>query len=330
MDRDPDDGYEILELGHPTDADLQRSVPVLPALDLGDLNSERAGSGTDQSRPPVRWRQWAALAAVFAGGVAVGAYGWDARDQAQEAAAQPRQTDLVAGSVVGGGADGTGLQQIVVMMLNNSPRAIEVLSIEPTGWRAYPRGSTTIGPEEWAGIPMTVTPDCAAPVPLTMSAEVRTEDGEGMIAVAVPPADGVLDGIRQRACGGTASAVYTLSAGRVNALAAAEPGTFRMSVELRPLPPGVDFEVTSVVASTGGVTGAGTNLPLSFVATRRSPSILELTWEVARCELTSLLGDINLEVEITPPDEAPYKTFVELPGQAVAILARFAAEECPD
>jgi hypothetical protein len=320
-----DEGYEILELGHPTEVELRRTGPVLPTLDLGDVTGNSEAPGLAAVRPVPAWRRWVALIAAFVVGVAAGAYGWQVREQAADAA---RESDLVAGTLIGGPIAGARIQQLGVMLLNNGPHEIEVLSIQPLGWESFPREVTMIGSEEWAPVPMPVTPNCTAPVPASLSAQVRTGGAESTVDVALPPDGGVLDGVYEQACGGDSEVRYGLAPGRVAMLEPADPETFRMRVELRSLPPGVDFEVVEAAASTGGVTGVGTNLPVSFVAVRRSPSSLELTWRVVRCELTSLIGDINLDAHIVQPDGLRYRTTVQLPGQAVAMVARFAAAEC--
>ena len=334
MDREADDGYEMLDRDDPIDADMRRTGRVLPplALDVTAEGSTEAVAGADDRRMGV-WRRWAALGAAFTVGLAAGAYLWQVRhDAAEEAAAATRaaEAELVAGTVVGGLSPGTTVQHLAVMLLNNGPREIEVLGIHPPGWETFPRGTTTIPADEWATVPMSVAPQCGAPPPIALSVEVRSGDDEQELAVPLPPSGSVLDSVYQQMCLEDGGPRYAVTTGRIAQLSAPEPDTMLMRVELRSLPPGVDFEIVAAAASTGGATATASNLPVQFSATRRSPSPIELTWRIANCDVTSLLGDVNVELSIVTPEGDSYTTFAELSGQAVAMLARFAVEQCPD
>jgi hypothetical protein len=43
-----------------------------------------------------------------------------------------------------------------------------------------------------------------------------------------------------------------------------------------------------------------------------------------------MLGDVAPQLTVMLPDETTYRTHVILPGQAVAILARFAIDQCAE
>lgn len=328
MDRHSDKGYELIELGHPTEADLRHTGPVLPPLDLGDVTDVPDEPPPAATRAESSWRRWAALVATFAVGVAAGAYGWQARHQAAENAEQTGQPELVAGTLIGGPDPSSAVQHLGVLLLNNGPREIEVLVIHPPGWEAHPRTTATIGVEEWATVPMSVSANCTAPPPTSLMAEIRTDLGEESVTVPLPTGSAALEEVYQQFCEEDHPVVYSVTPGRVTQLEPETPGTFRMRIELRAQPPGVEFEIVEAAASTGGVTGTGSNLPVPFTTLGRSPGALEMTWEVVRCELTTLIGDINLDLRIDPPDGDSYRTSAQLPGQAVAMLARFAAAEC--
>lgn len=328
MDRHSDKGYELIELGHPTDADVRHTGPVLPPLDLGDVTDVPDEPPPAATRAESSWRRWAALVATFAVGVSAGAYGWQARHQAAENAEQAGQPELVAGALIGGADPGSTIQHLEVLLLNTGAQEIEVLVIHPPGWEAHPRTTTTIGAEEWTTVPMSVSPNCTAPPPMSLMAEVRSDLGEESVTVPLPAGGTALEGVYQQFCEEDHPVVYSVTSGRVTQLEPETPGTLRMRIELRSQPPGVEFEIVEAAASTGGVTGTGSNLPVPFTTLGRSPSALEMTWEVVRCELATLIGDINLDLRIDPPDGDWYQTSAQLPGQAVAMLARFAAAEC--
>lgn len=333
MNREADDGYETLDRDEPIDAFARRTGPALPPLALGDTGDgpteATPGDGVSDARS---WRRWVALGAAFTVGLAAGAYLWQVRHDAAEdaaAAARAAEAELVAGNVVGGLSPGTTVQHLAVMLLNNGSREIEVMAIHPPGWETFPRGTTTIPADEWATVPMSVAPQCGAPPPIALSVDVSSDEGQQRLAVPLPPSGSVLDSVYQQICGEDGGLRYTVTSGRIVQLQAPEPETMVMRVELRSLPPGVAFEVVEATASTGGAVATATNLPIQFSPTRRSPSPIELTWRMASCDLTSLLGDVSLGLNVVTPDGDSYKTFTELPGQAVAMLARFAVEQCP-
>jgi hypothetical protein len=333
VDREADDGYETLDLDDPVDADPRHIGSVLPPLTLGDAAGEppETAPADGRSATPSR-RRWVALGVAFIVGVAAGAYLWQMRHEAAEdaaAAARAADAELVAGTVVGGLSPGTAVQHLAVLLLNNGPREIEVLAIHPPGWEAFPREPTTIPADEWATVPMSVAPQCGAPPPIALSVEVRTAEGEQELAVPLPPSGSVLDSVYQQMCADGDGPRYAVTTGRIAQLAPTEPDSMVMRVELRSLPPGVAFEVVEATASSGGAIATATNLPVEFSVTRRTPSPIELTWQMVTCDLTSLLGDVNLELTIATPDGDSYQTFAALPGQAVAMLARFTVEQCP-
>jgi hypothetical protein len=222
------------------------------------------------------------------------------------------------------------IQHLGVLMLNNGPRDIEVLSVHPLGWATHNSRPTTIPSSEWASVRMSVEPFCDSPAPTQLAVQVRTEAGDKTVTVAVPPGGGMLNQAHEQLCGADPGVRYAIVAGRTTELQPTEPGTLLMRVELRPAVPATALEITAVNASAAGYLATPTNLPITFRDDRRSPNPLDLSWRVTSCEATALLSDVAPQMTVTLPDGTSYRTHVVLPGQAVAMLARHALLECTD
>lgn len=328
MTRDSSDDYEILDLADSTTDGLRSPVRVLPRLDLGEVTSDGQPDDVLTRRPS--WRLWLALILAFSLGVTAGAYGLSLRENAADEAEQAAEANLIAGSVIGRIDPASEIQQLGVLMLNNGPRDIEVLNAHPLGWATHTSRPATIPSSEWGTVRIAVEPICDSPAPTALAVQVRTDAGDKSVTVPLPPGGGMLNEAQEQMCGADPGVRYAINAGRISELEQLEPDTLLMRVELRPAVPATDLEVTAVNASAGGLLATAVNLPIVFRSDRRSPSPLDLSWRITSCEATSLLGDVAPQVTVTLPDETTYRTHVILPGQAVAMLARFALTECDE
>jgi hypothetical protein len=325
---EPRDGeYEILDLGKRRRADTGREPRELPPMRLGD-----DGVTSEQPESPVPpWRRIAGVAAIFTVGAVAGAYLWNAREDAAELAAAGAATELVAGRVEGGTFPGVSVQRFTVAMLNAGPRDVEVLSVRPEGW-TLPRGDLAAGPQttpagEWTSIRMSTVPDCDAPTPQALEVRVRTEARESAVTVPLPPGEHLFGDVRQTLCTSDFAA-YSAAVQEVRILPSSDPDVLLMELGLTPLDPALEFDVVDATASAAGFHAEATGLPVSFSSDVRSPQPLVLSWRVQNCELTSVLGDIGLMLEMTSGTGTSHVDNPMLPGQAVAALARFGVDQC--
>ena len=323
---EPRDGeYEILDLGKRRRADTGREPRELPPMRLGDESSEQPESPI----PP--WRRIAGAAVVFTVGAVAGAYLWNAREDAAELAAAGAATELVAGGVEGGTFAGESVQRFTVAMLNAGPRDVEVLSVRPEGW-VLPGADQVAGPQtapagEWTSIRMSTVPDCEAPTPQALEVRVRTEARESAVTVPLPPGEHLFGDVRQALCTGDFEA-YGAFVQEVRILPSGDPDVLLMELGLMPHDPALEFDVVDATASAAGFHAEATNLPVSFNSDIRSPQPLVLSWGVQNCELTSVLGDIGLMLEMESRSGSMHIDNPMLPGQGVAALARFGVDRC--
>ena len=325
---DPRDGeYEILDLGGHRRADSGRKPRELPPMRLGE------GEPSEQPESPVPpWRRIAGAAAIFTFGALAGAYLWNAREDAAELAAADAATELVAGRVEGGTWTGESVQRFTVAILNAGPRDVDVLSVRPEGW-PLPGADQAAGPQtapagEWTSIRMSTVPDCEAPTPQALKIRVRTEARESAVTVPLPPGEHLFGDVRQSVCTGDFAA-YSTAVPEVRILPSGDPEVLLMELGLTPLDPGLEFDVVEATASAAGFHAEVTGLPVSFRSDVRSPQPLMLSWRVQNCELTSVLGDIGLMLEITSRTGSMHVDNPSpLPGQGVAALARFGVDRC--
>jgi hypothetical protein len=325
--RNPDD-YEILDLADATTDQPGSPVRVLPRLDLGQVGSDGPPEDVQVRRPS--WRVWAGLILAFCLGITGGAYGFSLRMNAADEAEQAAAANVVAGAVIGRIDPASQIQHLGVMMHNDGPRDIEVLNAHPLGWATHSSRPTIIPSAEWAAVRISVEPFCDSPAPTQLAVQVRTDAGDKTVTIPLPPGGGTLDEALQQVCGTDPGVRYAINAGRVYRLESTEPDTLLMRVELRPAVPAIALEVTAVNASAGGFLATATNLPIVFDPDRRSPNPLDLNWQIASCGATSMLGDVAPQLTVTLPDGTAYRTHVMLPGQAVAMLARFALTACTE
>ncbi|HEX5994763.1 MAG TPA: hypothetical protein VFY84_06440 [Jiangellales bacterium] len=326
MSRDTSRDDENLDLVDSTPDESSSPVRVLPRLDLGEITSDEPPTGTAPRRPS--WQLWLVAILAFCLGAAGGGYAWNMRTQTAEEAEQAAAANIIIGNVIGRVDPASQIHHFGILMLNNGPRAIEVLDAHPPGWASHNSRPTTIPSSEWAAVRTSVQPLCEVPAPTQLTVQVRTDAGDKTVSVALPPGGSLLSEAYDQACGPNQGLRYTIFAGRVGVLDSTEPDTLLMRIELRPSVPATDLTITAVDASASGLLATATNLPVTFRSDRRSPSVLELSWRVTSCEATAMLSDIAPQVTVTLPDESTYRTHVILPGQAVAILARFAVAQC--
>ena len=323
---EPRDGeYEILDLGKRRRADTGREPRELPPMRLGDESSEQPESPI----PP--WRRIAGAAVVFTVGAVAGAYLWNAREDAAELAAAGAATELVAGGVEGGTFAGESVQRFTVAMLNAGPRDVEVLSVRPEGW-VLPGADQVAGPQtapagEWTSIRMSTVPDCEAPTPQALEVRVRTEARESAMTVPLPPGEHLFGDVRESLCTGDIT-LYSAIVQEIRILPSDDPDVLLMELGLTQLDPSLEFDVVDATASAAGFHAEATGLPVSLTSEVRSPQPLLLSWGVQNCELTLVLDDIGLMLEMTSGTGSTHVDNPDVPGQAVAALARFGVDRC--
>ncbi|HEX6336306.1 MAG TPA: hypothetical protein VFZ85_05080 [Jiangellaceae bacterium] len=326
MSRDPSDDDEVLDLADSTADGPNSSVRVLPRLDLGEITSDGPATGALPRRPS--WQLWLVAILAFCLGAAGGGYALSLRTQTADEAEQAAEADIVVGNVIGRIDLASQVQHLGVLMFNNGPRDIEVLNAHPPGWATHSARPTLIPSSEWASVRISVQPICDSPAPTELTVQVRTESGDRTVTAALPPGGNMLDEAHDQACGADPGLRYAINAGRVSVLDSTEPDTLLMQVVLRLSVPATELSVTAVNASASGFLATATNLPVTFRSDRLSPGLLELSWRVTSCAATAMLSDIAPQLTVMLPDETTYRTHVVLPGQAVAVLARFAQNQC--
>lgn len=346
-----DEDYEVLDSGASEDPANAR-VDGLPALDLGERTSgSDDAQGARAGRAPMPpWQRWAAIAVAVVVGVFAGAYVWHARSESAELAAAAEGVDLIAGPVVAGPAvagpiDGASpldrfrlIQQplrLVVELHNAGDRAIDVRNVRLPGWQlpngADRRSISTVGPGEWRTFGLVGETRCVGSVPQHVDVDIRTEAGDASIIVPLPPAD--LS--RQWSSRMTLADVYgsacpdvtprLIFADAINARrSAVDPKTLQMGVQL--LVPGPEAEISDVNASAAGLRGAGRALPVPAGGSHRSVTV-SVDWRIDNCADTAEIAEATLDIEIGGRGETATVP-VALPNRAVAVLARFTAEEC--
>jgi hypothetical protein len=328
VSRDPSDDYEILDVADSTADGLSNPIRVLPRLDLGEITSESPAGAALTRRPS--WQLWLVAILAFCLGVAGGGYAWSLRTQAADEAEQAAQAEIIVGNVVGRIDPASQIQHLGVLMLNNGPRDIEVLNAHPLGWATHSSRRTLIPSSAWGSVRISVQPICDSPEPTELAVQVRTDAGDRTVTVALPPGGSMLDEAHDQACGTDPGLRYAINAGRVSVLDSTEPDTLRMRIVLRLSVPATELSVIAVNASASGFLATATNLPVTFRSDRLSPGLLELSWRVTSCVATGMLSDVAPQLTVMLPDETTYRTHVILPGQAVAILARFAIDQCAE
>ena len=330
MDRSSDEGYETVELGRGAVPDDDgAAAPALPPLALDQQVGGPGSPPPDVPNPPgPAWRRWATMAAVFAFGLIAGASVWDARSDAVDLAAEASAVKLVAGSVMPDSPAGEGLR-LAVRLHNAGARDVTVLALHLTGWEARDEfaaaQATTVPAAGWADVFATVRPACNAPVPEQLEARVLTEAGERPAAIALPPGSGMLALILEAECSGWAAGPL-IDFNPTVLLQTYESGTLRMVVTARVWSP-ADVDITAVSASDAGFRAATKGLPVSIGADPDTWVPFELEWHIDDCARTHELGEFVIDFETRTSDGTP-SVAAPLPPRAIALLGRFAAEEC--
>lgn len=330
MDRSSDEGYETVELGRGAVPDDDgAAAPALPPLALDQQVGGPGSPPPDVSNPPgPAWRRWATMAAVFAFGLIAGASVWDARSDTVDLATEASEVKLVAGSVLPEPTT-PGEGRWAVRLHNAGARDVTVLALHPTGWdtndEPVQAQATTVPAAGWADVVATFSQNCNAPVPEQLDARVRTEAGEQQAAIALPPGAGILAWILEAECSGLAARTV-IEFDRSVLVDAYESGTLRMVVTAR-VQPRAEVDITAVSASDAGFRAATKGLPVSIEAGAESSVPFELEWQIDDCARTHELGELAVEFETRTSDGTP-SVAAPLPHRAIALLGRFAAEEC--
>lgn len=282
------------------------------------------------SAPRQGWPLAVAVVAVFAVGASTGAYGWSLNDRFGDAP----DAVLVTGPVtaqdgralgvdtVGVAAEEFGADSFDVSanVFNGGDSDVTVVDVRPVGWIVDGSPpSTRVPAGEWAGIPVTVTPDCAGPPP-DPGVEVQLAPERGNVTAPGVARNGdsfwafwvVL-------CTGTGirpllNDVEIISDGEaLDMLVPLRVAEWRTdAVTLR----GVDSAAPAFRLATSG-------LPL-----RLAPGDTEtvtLRWTVENCRSVHQLSD----VQIGTRTDARGSLF-PLPGHAVAALARLGVAVCTE
>ncbi len=332
-EKDRDEVYEVLGAGQPDDPAADRTAG-LPALDLG----ERTNARDDLPGPPGRdpmpaWQRWAAIALSVVVGGCAGAYVWHARTESAEHAAGARAVELVAGQVSGSlQHDRFGLPQpprrVFVELHNAGERDVRVRDVRLAGYQLSgdrdPSSTETVPAGEWLRFALMGEPACVGSVPDHVDVDVRTDGGDSSVVVPLPPDDALrlrLRDVYRLACPDIAP--RTIVSEAINARRGpVDPERLQMGVQL--LVPGPETEITALDASAAGFRGEGTDLPVTAGGGRRSVTVT-IDWHLDSCADATGLSEVTLDVQLGGGgDTVP----VALSSRAVAVLARFAAEEC--
>lgn len=91
--------------------------------------------------------------------------------------------------------------------------------------------------------------------------------------------------------------------------------------------PRADVDIIAATASDAGFRAAIAGLPVSIAAGPESSVPLELEWYIDDCARTHELGEFAVDFETRTSDGTP-SVAAPLPPHAIALLGRFAAEEC--
>jgi hypothetical protein len=327
VDRERDDGFEVI--GDATD---DESKPGVQYLDLGD----EADMPENTPRLVPSWQRLGAVAGFFAVGLVAGAGVSDARSDALWATEQG-QLSLVAGSVHGMvvspvGAEGLvaasgaavvppGFHQLAVSLLNVGRSDVEVLSAHVAGWEGSDEAFAPqhIPAGEWVNVGMAFRPVCEAAAPQYLTAKVRADSRETTVAIPLPPGWDLIDSLHDEQCN---VLEYDPKVDKITSFTTFEPGVRHMVLW-------VWLEdaayVTQATVTQAGFRASGTEvlLPAIHGATTK----LKLAWRIVDCADTGRLDELAVTLELTTAEGSVTRD-VRLPHEAIAMLARFAAEEC--
>lgn len=284
---------------------------------------------TSAAHSPPSWGSMVVLGCVFAVGVAAGSFGWQARERAVEEATAAAEAELVAGPVTveswPDGREAAPWWELTAAVYNLGSREVTALAAWPSGWSVAEAGTpTTLPPDEWTVLPLTVVPECAAAVEPELELVVRTDAGEQELTLPLQPRDGTVywGRMRQSMCGEQQEGVVLdgLTTRRGD-------GHLEMSLDLRHpgSPDASEIVVTEVYRDTAGFHAAGSGLPLAIRG--GDTGTARVVWTVEACELTDDLGDLAVALRLES-DSVSREQTVQLPGSAVAALARFGVSEC--
>lgn len=310
---------EILDLGGSRRAERgsARSLPPLylgappPPEDNGDIRSTRG--------------QWLLVAVIAAAGVVAGALGANARNDAAELAAAESAVRVIAGAPQVEGFP-TPLD-VRFPLLNAGPLDIEVLWARPKGWQLpedADRRTIRLPPDTWVTVASVAVPDCSRPTGGTVEVSVRTKAREQVVELDVPDPRVLAEASRQACEAGPQVGAYVQE---VELVTSARPDTLTMRLHMRSYDPGIGFTLIELNASAPGVRMIDTSVPVEFQPGARA-SLVDVTWEIVDCELTGILGDVQLGLSFNDAEGRFQSDRTSLPGRGVAELARFALRQC--
>jgi len=315
---DPPD--EILDLGRPGRADHRDSPPSLPPLHIGDQLPD-----SDESIDRPRWWQWGVLIIAIVASLIVGVLGSNARRDAADLAAAEAQVDLIVGAPVMVNAPDTPFQ---VPLYNAGPLKVELLWIRPEGWTIADtaiRHPINIPPDRWVPVRVRAVPNCSDQLsPDVLEVRVRTQAGEHTTSLPLPGA-GVMREVSTQVCRSFGELGAYVD--DVEQVPPARPKTLTMRLQLRAFDPSVRFELVELNASAPGFRMIEAALPAQFEIGGR-PVPVDLTWEIANCDMTQGLSDIYLGLGFQDDNGHQQTDGAQLPGHGVAELARFGVEQC--
>jgi hypothetical protein len=315
---DPPD--EILDLGRGGRGERRETPPSLPPLHIGD---QPPGDDENVDRP--RWWQWGALAIAIAASLVVGVLGSNARRDAADIAAAESEVDLIVGTPLLVNAPETPFQ---VPLYNAGPLEVELLWIRPEGWTIADtavRHPIAIPPDRWVPIRVRALPDCTNRLsPDVLEVRVQTQAQQRTISLPLPSA-GIMRDVSTQVCrsfGQVGSYVDD-----VERMPPPRPDILSMRLHMRAFDPSVRFTLIDLNASAPGFRMVEASLPVQFEPGAQT-SPVDVTWEIADCDLTQGLNDIYLGLGFRDDNGHRQSDGAQLPGRGVAELARFGVEQC--
>lgn len=273
-----------------------------------------------------------ALTAAFALGAALGAYGWSVRDSI---AATP-EINLIAGPIamqVAGEVPATdGTYRISANVFNLADNDVTVRGASLAGWTVTEGPSpTVVRAGEWTSIPFTAILDCHDPglgsepgdleLHLRLDSEGKSED----LTLPVRGSSADADVLSYQLCLEDESLVHLLLD---DMELAADDGTLEMRIPV--LAAGREGEpvtLADLVAATPTVLTTAFRTEAPGLPLRLRPGdtrTVTMRWTVDDCASAEEIG----EVQIGTQTDGTSQIFYQLPGQAVAALARLAVAEC--
>lgn len=264
----------------------------------------------------------AALAAVFAVGAAVGAYGWSVRDRIAESSDIELAAGAVTVEVPSVGTLAASNYRVVASVFNADDSDVTVVEARPPGWTVTgSQPSITLPAREWASIPLTVAPDCHD-VPPTPELELRlgAESGGQLVTLPLRPHTSDAFALHSVLCSENEAAVHLLLD---DIETVSDDDALNMTIPVR-MTAGRTEPVTlsGLDATTPALRATAAGLPMRLAP--GETATVTVHWTVEDCAAVDQLGEVLLRTRTERPGTIDFP----LPGRAVAALARLGVDSC--